>query len=74
MPGKPSARDIVNEEHRRRLNIGLARDKLSREAKELKKWLNLHYPSAPSMEVGTIENAIRDEHRAAKTKEVKFKP
>jgi hypothetical protein len=74
MPGKPTARHAVAAEHQRRLDAGLARLKVKNEAEELKNWLMLTYPSAPSMAVSTIENAIRDAHRGAKTKGANFMP
>jgi hypothetical protein len=62
-PGKPSAIQLVEAEHKRRLDCGEALTKVSKEAAHLEVWLNGKYPDAPRTTAKTIENRIREAHR-----------
>jgi hypothetical protein len=62
-PGKPSAIQLVEAEHKRCLDRGEALPKVSKEAAHLKAWLDSNYPDAPRMTAKTIENRIREAHR-----------
>lgn len=62
-PGKPSAIQLVEAEHKRRLDCGEALTRVSKEAAHLKAWLESKYPDAPPTTVKTIENRIRVAHR-----------
>ena len=64
-PGRPSAMNMVREEYRQRELRGEARKILSVEAEWLADWIKRKDPRAPSCTAKTIENAIRNEHRAS---------
>jgi len=64
-PGRPTSMQLVHPEHQRRLDAGEAERMLSVEAAALAAWLKKTHPSAPSLTAKTIENNIRNRHRAA---------
>ena len=65
-PGRPSPIHIVEAEHRRRLEAGVAEFRVTNEAKYLAEWLK-EYSALPPLTPKTIENRIRANHRAAKS-------
>ena len=64
--GRPTSKQLVGVEHQRRLLAGEAHQSVAQEAKHLVAWLAARHPTAPVMSDGTVENAIRAEHRRAK--------
>jgi len=63
--GRPTSKQLVGLEHQRRLLAGEAHQSVAQEAKHLAAWLAARHPTAPVMSDGTVENAIRAEHRRA---------
>lgn len=63
-PGKPTSRHLFMEEHRRRCEAGTAHKAVKVEAERLEAWMREHHPNAPGGKAKTIENNIRDAHRA----------
>jgi hypothetical protein len=63
LPGRPTAIQLIEAEHQRRINSGKALDKVGEEAKHLEKWLVTTHPRAPRTKTKTIENRIRKAHR-----------
>lgn len=61
--GRPTSLHLIQPEHARRLALGEAQEKVSKEAEHLAAWLVAQHPEAPRMTAKTIENAIRDAHR-----------
>jgi hypothetical protein len=64
-PGRPTSKQLVVNEHARRITDGKAVQGLTCQAEALGRWLQEKHPSAPRMKVKTIENAIREAHRKA---------
>ncbi len=63
--GRPTSKQLVGLEHQRRLLAHEAHQSVAQEARHLAAWLAARHPTAPAMSEGTIENAIRAEHRRA---------
>jgi hypothetical protein len=63
LPGRPTAIQLIEAEHQRRIDSGKALDKVGEEAKHLEKWLVTTHPRAPRTTAKTIENRIRKAHR-----------
>jgi len=63
--GRPTSKQLVGLEHRRRLLADEAHQSVAQEARHLAAWLTTRHPTAPAMSDGTVENAIRAEHRRA---------
>jgi hypothetical protein len=63
LPGRPTAVQLIEAEHRRRIDSGEALAKVGEEAKHLEKWLVTTHPRAPRTTAKTIENRIRKAHR-----------
>jgi hypothetical protein len=66
--GRPTAKHLVEEELDSRGRAGQIEPTLKEQAESLGKWLTEHHPQAPPMKPGTIENAIRKQHRRLKPK------
>ena len=63
--GRPSkGKEIYLAEFQRRLASGEKIGLLSEEARRLKAWYQTHYPQHQQPTVGTVQNAMRDAHRA----------
>jgi hypothetical protein len=62
-PGRPSSMYLVEEEHRRRFQRGVAQTHVASEARDLAEWFRAKHPDAPPLTARTIENKIRSEHR-----------
>jgi hypothetical protein len=62
-PGRPSGMYLVEEEHRRRFQRGVAQTHVAVEARELAEWFRAKHPNAPPLTAKTIENKIRSAHR-----------
>jgi hypothetical protein len=62
-PGRPSSMYLVEEEHRRRFQRGVAQTHVALEARELAEWFRAKHPNAPPLTAKTIENKIRSAHR-----------
>jgi hypothetical protein len=62
-PGRPSGMHLVEEEHRRRWQRGIAQTAVSSEARALAEWYGAEHHNRPALRAGTIENKIRFEHR-----------
>lgn len=65
--GRPTAKDVILAEHRRRIEAGEASEVLAREAEYLADWLPEAHPTAPPTTVLTIKNRIRGQHNAWKS-------
>ncbi len=64
-PGRPSkSMHLIKPEHARRLHAGEAETALAKEARHLVAWLKNAHPLAPTPTPLTVENQIRDAHRA----------
>jgi hypothetical protein len=63
--GRPTSKQLVGQEHQRRLIAHEAHQSVAQEARHLATWLASRHPTAPVMSEGTVENAIRAEHRRA---------
>jgi len=63
--GRPTSKQLVGLEHQRRLLAREAHQSVAQEARHLAAWLAARHPTAPVMSEGTVENAIRAEHRRA---------
>ncbi len=61
--GRPTSKQLVGLEHQRRLLAREAHQSVAQEARYLAAWLSARHPAAPAMSAGTVENAIRAEHR-----------
>jgi hypothetical protein len=70
-PGRQTSKSLVLTEMQARINSARIEPVLKDEAEALAKWLCENHPSAPSMTVRTIENAIRDLHHRAKPQKEK---
>ena len=62
-PGRPSSMYLVEQEHRRRFQRGVAQTHVAPEARELAEWFRAKHPNAPPLTAKTIENKIRSAHR-----------
>jgi hypothetical protein len=62
-PGRPSSMYLVEEEHPRRFERGVAQTHVAPEARDLAEWLRAKHPDAPPLTAKTIENKIRSAHR-----------
>jgi hypothetical protein len=63
-PGRTTSKHLFMAEHRRRCEAGIAMAAVKAEAAHLEAWMRKHHPGAPGATAKTIENNIRDEHRA----------
>lgn len=63
-PGRTTSKHLFMAEHRRRCEAGIALAAVKAEAAQLEAWMREHHPGAPGATAKTIENNIRDEHRA----------
>ena len=64
-PGRPSkSMHLIKPEHARRLHAGEAERAVAKEARHLVAWLKNAHPLAPPPTPLTVENQIRDAHRA----------
>ncbi len=68
-PGRPTIKDFILAEFKRRAEAGEVERTLAAEARALQKWAKQEYPEAPALAPRTIENQIRAEHRRYKAKE-----
>lgn len=70
-PGRPGARHLVEQQFKVRVSQGIAHTTLSNEARELEAWLEEQRksdPNIPPLKSPGIQNAIRDAHRAYRSK------
>jgi hypothetical protein len=65
VPGRPTSKQLVEQEHARRLAEGKAHVTLADEARHLAAWLVQRHPHAPSLTAGSVENSVRRAHRRA---------
>ncbi len=63
--GRPTSKQLVAQEHARRLAEGKAHLTLADEARHLAAWLVQRHPHAPSLTAGSVENSVRRAHRRA---------
>lgn len=63
-PGRTTSKHLFMAEHRRRCEAGIALAAVKAEVAHLEAWMRAHHPGAPGATAKTIENNIRDEHRA----------
>lgn len=63
-PGRTTSKHLFMAEHRRRCEAGIALAAVKAEAAHLEAWMRTLHPGAPGATAKTIENNIRDEHRA----------
>jgi hypothetical protein len=63
-PGRPSGRHLVENEFERRMAGNLCEASLSKEAEALAEWYRREHPDAPRLLPTSIENQIRNQHRA----------
>ncbi len=63
-PGRPTSRQIYMAEFKRRCEAGIAGAAVKAEAAYLESWMAQRHPAAPGAEAKTIENNIREDHRA----------
>ena len=59
LPGRPTAKRLIETEFERRAQAGEACSTLAREARALCDWIACEHPTAPSVTARTIENQIR---------------
>ena len=62
-PGRPTSKQLVEAEMKRRAAAGLMRTSLKAEAEELATWLQETHPLAPRMGPKTMQNALRALYR-----------
>ena len=73
-PGRPSPISFVEAEAARRRETQEAHRTLAEEAKHLNKWCKQNHPNIVAPMKGTIENRIRDDHRAWKASRMEPNP
>ena len=63
LPGRPSAKDLIQREFERRASVKECQGKVKHEAEALLNWYNETYPHGISVTSKTIENNIRSRFR-----------
>ena len=59
-PGRPSSRELVRDEAKRRVAAGIAAKPLNAFGHDLSAWLRENHPGLPQMKGRSIENVVRD--------------